>query len=154
MSTRREARERTLQALYARELSDDAPEHVLRTVVEPHLDEKAQRFAEKLFLRTLDHAETAEELIDRYVENWEVERLALVDRLLLRLAIGEFLGFPDIPPKVSINEALDIAKRYSTPRSAHFLNGVLDAVLKELVETNRLKKSGRGLVGMPTFTSS
>ena len=74
--------------------------------------------------------------------------MAILDRLILRMAICELCRFEDIPPKVSINEAIDIAKRYSTERSGHFVNGMLDAIVYELEQSGELRKSGRGLRGM------
>lgn len=148
MSTRREARARVLQALYASELSGDEVGHVIEHVLRPGLeDATAARFAERLLIYALDTAEDADALIARHAENWEIGRIAVLDRLLLRMAIAEFLRFEDIPPKVSINEAIELAKLYSTERSGTFINGVLDAVLKTLQEEGRIKKSGRGLVG-------
>ncbi|MDX1439839.1 MAG: transcription antitermination factor NusB [Rubricoccaceae bacterium] len=156
MSKRRQVRERVLQALYAEELSGDDGEHVIETLIRPIFGEEKgyMRFAEKLFLKSLDVRDEADELIARHIQNWELNRLALTDRLVLRMAIAEFLHFEDIPPKVTLNEALDVAKAFSTPKSGAFVNGVLDAVLGELQTNNRLKKSGRGLVGMPVSSPS
>lgn len=148
--TRREVRERVMQALYALEQGGGDPQEVLDTVLTPGLveaEEAPRRFGERLFLRALDHADEADALIRQQVTNWEVERIALVDHVLLRLAITEFLAFDDIPPKVTINEAIEIAKRYSTHKSGQFVNGVLDGVLIRLRDAGRLLKSGRGLVG-------
>ena len=78
--------------------------------------------------------------------NWEFNRLAVVDRVILRICICELLYFEDIPPKVSINEAIEIASRYSTEQSDKFVNGVLDSVLEDLKSTGKMKKSGRGLL--------
>jgi N utilization substance protein B len=148
MSKRRQVRERVLQALYAHALSGDDAEHVLDTLVRPPFAEEAAylRFAERLFLFTLDARDEADALIARHTENWELDRLALTDRLVLRMAITELLRFEDIPPKVTLNEALEVAKAFSTEKSGAFVNGVLDAVLRELRESGRLRKSGRGLV--------
>lgn len=152
MNNRRQVRERVLQALYAQELSGDEAGHVLATVVRPPFegDPTATRFAEALFIRALDVRDEADALIGRHAKNWDVGRLALMDRLVLRLAVAELLHFEDIPPKVTLNEALELAKAFSTEKSASFVNGVLDAVLRELREEGRLRKSGRGLVGMTT----
>ena len=114
-------------------------------------DQVAKEFAKKLFIRTQDMAEEADEIVTRYTKNWELSRIALIDRLLLRLAICEMLCFEDIPPKVSINEAIEVAKRYSTDRSGKFINGILDAILSEFKREGRLNKTGRGLVGMETL---
>lgn len=153
MSSRREVRERVMQALYARALGGDEVEHYIETILKPELKEnKANlRFAERLFLRTLDHTDIADEIIERHTRNWDLSRIALIDRLLLRMAICEMLTFEDIPPKVSINEAIEVAKRYSTPRSGQFINGILDAILLELQRAGKLKKTGRGLIGMESI---
>lgn len=135
-----------MQALYARELSGDDVGHVIQTLLQPKFDGATLRFAERLFLRTLDAAQEADALIEAHARNWDINRLALLDRMLLRLAITEMLHFEDIPPKVSINEAIEVAKRYSTEQSGTFINGILDAVLGELRAEGRLRKSGRGLV--------
>jgi N utilization substance protein B len=150
MSSRREARARAMQAMYAITLGGDDAQHVVTTVIEEQLGEdKAMKdFATKLFLSAMGIADEADELVSRHTKNWDLERIALIDRLLLRLAICEMLRFEDIPPKVSINEAIEVAKRYSTDNSGKFINGILDAVLLDLHREGRLKKSGRGLVGM------
>ncbi|MEL6614109.1 MAG: transcription antitermination factor NusB [Bacteroidota bacterium] len=148
MSTRRQVRERVLQALYAQEISGDTPEHVIKTLVRPPFEgEKTYvRFAEKLFTRGLDVRKEADVLLDRHVQNWELSRLALTDRLVLRMAVAELLHFEDIPPKVSINEAVDLARTFGSEKSGAFVNGVLDAILAEFRREERLNKTGRGLV--------
>ena len=152
MSNRRQVRERVLQALYAQELSRDDAEHVLDTLIRPVYENEPTylRFAERLFLRSLDARDTAEEMIARHIQNWEIGRLALTDRLVLRMAIGELMYFEDIPPKVTLNEALEVAKAFSTEKSGAFVNGVLDAILTEMKEKNLLRKTGRGLVDVPS----
>jgi transcription antitermination protein NusB len=154
MSNRREVRERVMQALYARELAEGEAQHFIDTILKPGLEEDASglQFATSLFLRTLDHTEAADEVIREHVKNWDFSRIALIDRIILRMAVCEFLAFEDIPPKVTINEAIEVAKRFSTSKSGQFINGILDAVLLDLQQTGRLKKSGRGLVGMQTIT--
>ena len=77
--------------------------------------------------------------------NWDPDRIAQLDAIILKIAIGELLYFPSIPPKVTLNEYLEIAKDYSTPKSNHFVNGVLDKLVKEFSSAQRLQKSGRGL---------
>jgi N utilization substance protein B len=76
-----------------------------------------------------------------------MDRIALIDKLLLQIGITELMYFPEIPPKVSINEVIEIAKDYSTSNSGKFINGILDAILSELKESGNLNKSGRGLIG-------
>lgn len=146
-----------MQALYAFELGSGDASHVIKTLLTPRLDDAdgTLRFAERLFLRTLDHVEETDSLISEHAENWDLARIALIDRIILRMALCEFLAFEDIPPKVTINEAIDVAKRYSTENSGKFINGILDAALLDLKERGRLKKSGRGLIGMqPISTES
>lgn len=152
MSSRREARERTMQALYAFELGGGDAQHILECVIDPHLkkDEEAREFAASLFLRTLDFSKEADEIVVKFTQNWELSRIALVDRILLRMAMCEMLRFEDIPPKVTINEAIEVAKRYSTAKSGQFINGILDAVLTDFQRSGKMKKSGRGLIGMET----
>ncbi len=144
-----------MQALYAYELGSGDVPHVIKTLLKPHLPdgEGTLRFAERLFIRTIDLAEQTDVLIAAHAENWDLARIALIDRVLLRMALCEFLAFEDIPPKVTINEAIDIAKRYSTENSGKFINGILDAALLDLQEHGRLNKSGRGLVGMQSISS-
>ncbi len=144
-----------MQALYAYELGGGEAAHVIKTLIQPSFDEDATtlRFAESLFLRTLDLADEADRLISLHADNWDIARIACIDRILLRMAICEFLTFEDIPPKVTINEVIDVAKRYSTDNSGKFINGVLDATVLELQQQERLKKSGRGLVGMQSINS-
>lgn len=138
-----------MQAVYAFSVGTDQATHVIETVIDGQMDDKEGRdFATKLFLKVLDQQEEAEKLVVDYTRNWELSRIALIDRIVLRIAIVEMLHFPDIPPKVTINEAIEVAKKYSTDRSGQFVNGILDAVLIDFRKQGRLKKSGRGLIGM------
>lgn len=148
LSKRRQVRERVLQALYAFEASGDSADHVLATLIRPAFEEDRTylRFAERLFLKSADARAEADVLIDKHIENWDLSRLARTDRLVLWMAIAELLYFEDIPPKVTLNEAVEVARAFGTDKSASFVNGVLDAVLRELRESDRMKKSGRGLV--------
>lgn len=141
-------RERVLQALYAYEASQDNAEHIIATLIRPTFEEDRTylRFAERLFLKSADSRAEADVLIDRHIENWDLNRLARTDRLVLWMAIAELLYFEDIPPKVTLNEAVEVARVFGTDKSPAFVNGVLDAVLRELRETDRLTKTGRGLV--------
>ncbi len=155
MSSRREARERTMQALYALEMCGGDPEHMIETVLRDQLgkDKEALAFATLLFIRTLEFEKEADKIVSRYTRNWELSRIALVDRILLRIGIAEMLAFEDIPPKVTINEMIEVAKGYSTEKSGQFINGILDTVLTDFQKKKRLKKRGRGLIGMETFSS-
>ncbi|MFO8099566.1 MAG: transcription antitermination factor NusB [Salinibacter sp.] len=150
MSTRREARIHVMKTLYAHEQAGDTPEHLVGTLLAPELkdDAEAFAFAESLFRTTLDTIDAADEIIQEHATNWDLPRITVVDRALLRMAVTEFLKFEEIPPKVTIDEAIEIAKTYSTPRSDRFINGVLDSILMNLEREGRLNKSGRGLIGM------
>jgi transcription antitermination protein NusB len=150
---RRHVREKTLQALYALELSDDSIDHILSHTLEKLNDDKeSYKFARTLFQKCIDAQHEIDSLIRAQVANWEFDRIALIDKLLLRMTITELLYFEDIPPKVSINESIEIAKRFSTEKSGKFINGILDAVLDRLKQENRLHKRGRGLVDTPVHT--
>ena len=141
-----------MQALYAFAVGGDEAKHVIETIINPGLvDPEIRAFSVRLFLKTLGMEGEADGMVEKYAENWELSRIALIDRILLRMAICEMIHFEDIPPKVSINEAIDIAKRYSTERSGQFINGILDAILLDLNKEGRLNKSGRGLVGLDTI---
>ncbi|RPI67458.1 MAG: transcription antitermination factor NusB [Ignavibacteriae bacterium] len=86
------------------------------------------------------------ELIDKHSKNWDVERIALLDRVLIQLAIGELVACMDIPVKVTINEVIELAKRYSTDKSGIFINGMLDAITADLKNEGLVRKTGRGLI--------
>ncbi|NUY82377.1 transcription antitermination factor NusB [Flavobacterium sp. MAH-1] len=109
-------------------------------------DEEDKEFVSQLFRKTvLNEPELAKEYIDK-TPNWDTERIAEIDTIILKMAICEFLKFPSIPIKVTINEYLEIAKEYSTPKSSIFINGILDNLVKEFQTANKLNKAGRGLL--------
>lgn len=109
-------------------------------------DEEDMDFATTLFRKTvLNELELAKEYIDK-TPNWDADRIAEIDTIILKMAICEFLKFPSVPVKVTINEYLEIAKEYSTPKSSIFINGILDNLVKEFNEEGKLKKVGRGLL--------
>ena len=149
MINRRQVRETVLKAIYALQLGKDSTQHVADTIIkkaEFSKEKELRRFAEKLFFNTVEHKEELDEVISKHIKNWEIHRLALIDRLVLKMAICEFIYFEEIPTKVSINEAIEIAKRYSTAKSGRFINGILDAALTDLNESGRINKKGRGLI--------
>jgi N utilization substance protein B len=148
MTNRRAVREAVLQALYSFEVGQNDAKDVIKDVIKPQLaeDKEGLKFAEKLFLRSLDQRETADEIITAHINNWEIGRLAMLDKQILRLALCEFLVFEDIPTKVTINEAIEIAKKYSTQKSGKFVNGILDGALAQLTKEGKIKKKGRGLI--------
>ena len=108
--------------------------------------EEDLEFIEKLFIGATHLAPEDQKLIAENTRNWEVERLPLTDRVILEMAITELITFPSIPVKVTINEYIELAKNYSTPKSRQFINGILDVISKELKAKGSLKKSGRGLM--------
>ena len=109
-------------------------------------DEDDKDFATKLFKKTLEKQNILTQEINAKTTNWDTERFASIDGVLLHMAVCEFQDFPSIPVKVTINEYLEIAKEYSTPKSSLFINGILDKIIKEYKAENKYAKKGRGLV--------
>ena len=145
------AREFALQALYAFELSNNPIDQVLNDPIwDSNRDKNAMEFANKLVRVVIEKCPECDGLVRKKVANWDFKRIAVMDRLILCMAICEFLFFDDIPPKVSIDEAIEVAKKYSTENSGRFINGILDAVLLDLKKANRIHKSGRGLIDKKT----
>lgn len=143
---RRLVREKVLQILYAFEINNENLK-VLTDSLLAEVKEKSDReFGESLINKVLINKEELDKKINGRVSNWEMSRIALIDKLLLRMALCELFYFPDIPPKVTINEAIEISKEFSTAGSGKFINGILDAVLSEEKSSGRLNKTGRGLV--------
>ncbi|MFH1251963.1 MAG: transcription antitermination factor NusB [bacterium] len=142
MRERRLARETALQAIYAQELSGDTIKTVEANIIDKseELPEELKPFARGIFESTVVHKSELDQYIKAKSENWDFERIAVVDRLIIRMAICEFLYFDDIPPKVSISEAIEIAKKYSTDDSSAFVNGILDAVLHMVNEQTEKKE--------------
>jgi N utilization substance protein B len=110
-------------------------------------NEEDEEFVKILFRKAIIHQKKCSELIDKNTTNWEVERIALMDILVMQLAITEIFEFPEIPVKVTLNEYIEIAKYYCTSKSSTFVNGILDNIVKEIREEGLFNKSGRGLVG-------
>jgi transcription antitermination factor NusB len=109
-------------------------------------DNEDRDYVKDLFRRTiLNEPELAKEYVDK-TPNWDSERIAEIDTIILKMAICEFLKFPSIPVKVTLNEYLELAKEYSTPKSSLFINGILDNLVKELEANKRIVKIGRGLM--------
>lgn len=149
MINRRVVRETVLQAIYALQQSKDSVQHVADTILkkgEVGKEKDTRRFAEKLFFNTVENEEEFDEIIVNHIKNWDIQRLALIDRLVLKMALCEFIYFEDIPTKVTINEAIELVKKYSTAKSGRFVNGILDSALSELHKDGKINKKGRGLV--------
>ncbi len=104
-------------------------------------------FIKNLFRRTIGNDDELSEIIARHTENWDVERIALTDFVILKMALTELMFMPSIPVKVTLNEYIELAKNFSTPKSQAFVNGLLDKMVKSLKESGKIQKAGRGLVG-------
>lgn len=143
---RRLVREKVLQFLYAHEMNRDKLDELKSNLLIEINDESDRLFANDLINKAIIHRKELDERIVEKVTNWEMSRIAFIDRILLRIGIIELLYFPDIPPKVTINEVIEIAKMYSTSGSGKFINGILDSILNEEKIAGRLNKTGRGLV--------
>lgn len=135
MGARRKARACALQMLFQYDVARPTPDELIATYWESFgddLEEAATAFANRLVLGTIATLDQIDGLIKLRAENWRISRMAIVDRNILRLAVYEFLNEPDTPKTVVINEALEIARRFSTFEATQFINGILDAVKKDL----------------------
>lgn len=173
--TRRLAREKALQILVAHHVSgnnwEDMFQHIfyrdfylgdneenfdkiltqdeiaeIESDIPIHWHDEEINMAKDLISLTLAMRSEIDEYIVKIAENWEIERIALIDRILIEMAVVELLKFDSIPTKVSINEAIEIGKLYSTDKSGTFINGVLDKILEVLKNENKINKTGRGLI--------
>ena len=157
MGTRRKSRELTLQMLFQADMGKQTPEQVRQTFWRERGDVGAdvQSFAEDLFRVATARATEIDGLIEGHAQHWRMERMAAVDRNLMRAAVAELLGFPDTPRAVVINEALEIARKFSSPESVQFINGVLDSVGKELERgaSRQLTRRSPSRI-IPSFASS
>ncbi len=137
-----------MQMLYAHDLSGEDLDGLFFDLVQRDLaeDEAAQGFARDLAREVSLHREEINVLITDKLQRWDFARVALIDRLLIQMGITELMYFPEIPPKATINELIEIAKDYSTEESGKFINGLLHSVLTHLRDNGGLNKTGRGLV--------
>jgi transcription antitermination factor NusB len=131
MSARRKARELTLKALYAYEISGADAQQVSEDIIQSsQIKEEAKKFSQTLFEKILQNIEKIDSLIKSAVKSWEFSRIALVEKNILRIGVGELLFFSDIAPAITINEAIELAKKYGEKDSKNFINGVLDQLAK------------------------
>jgi transcription antitermination protein NusB len=144
-SKRRHVREKVLQVLYAYELTMDPIEKIKSDLLQDIKEEDSVGFANKLIETAIVNKEKYDGLITSTVKNWELDRIALIDHIIIRMCLCEFYLFEDIPPKVSINEAIELAKSYSTKNSGKFVNGILDSLLIRLKKDGEIIKKGKGL---------
>ncbi|MCX7832674.1 MAG: transcription antitermination factor NusB [Ignavibacteria bacterium] len=145
-TSRRFVRIKVLYVLYAHELSKDPITKVKRDLLTDIDDDDKLLFANELIDSVVKNQKELDDIIQPKIDNWEYDRIAVIDKLILRMALAEILYFPEIPPKVSINEAIEIAKEYSSANSGSFVNGILDSILIDLKNNNLLNKKGRGLI--------
>jgi N utilization substance protein B len=110
-------------------------------------DEDDREFAKDLFRKAIINHDELQVLVKSHSNNWDLERIAFMDILIMQLAITEFLYFPSIPTKVTMNEYIELSKFYSTEKSRNFINGILDKTLKDLKKEDKVQKAGRGLIG-------
>lgn len=131
MPSRRHARELALQALFSVEIGHRDPSEVLDEYLTPFAESDHRFFVKDLVLGTLEHAAESDRTVTPLLEGWSIERLPTIDRLLLRMGTFELRHRPETPQPVVINEAVELAKRFSTEDSGRFVNGVLSAVMRE-----------------------
>ncbi len=146
---RRHIREKIVQALYTLELRDTDISTAADWLITPEIskDTNAIRFFKQLLQAIVNNREEIDQYISKHTFNWDMSRIAIIDKNILRMAMAEILYFEDIPPKVSINEAIEIAKKFnSTDKSSKFVNGILDAIFNDLNKSGKIKKCGRGLI--------
>jgi N utilization substance protein B len=146
---RRQIREKILQALYTLELRDTDVESASHWLLSKEImdDPNAMKFFNFLIGTIVKHREEIDRYIAKHTFNWDMSRIAIIDKNILRMALAEILYCEDIPPKVSINEAIEIAKKFSsTDKSSKFVNGILDAIYNDLKAEGRIRKCGRGLI--------
>jgi transcription antitermination protein NusB len=130
---RRKSRELAMQMLFQADVGKQNPDEVRKTFwqAREEVEDDARGFAEDIFRVATARDEEIDGIIEKHSANWKLSRMPAVDRNVLRMAIAELIGFPGTPAPIVINEALEIARRYSAPESINFLNGVLDAIAKE-----------------------
>ncbi len=141
MGTRRQARELAMQALFYMDIRKDASEETLEYFCGCFCPSKKSRpFFRKLVIGVLGKKGQIDALVERFSQNWNISRMSCVDRNVMRIAIYEMLFCDDIPPKVSINEAVDIGKKFGTQESGAFINGIMDSIREALVKEGTLQK--------------
>ena len=133
---RRKSRELAMQMLFQADVGKQTPDEVRKTFwqAREEVEDEARGFTEDIFRVAVARDEEIDALIERHSANWRLARMSAVDRNVLRMAVAELLGFPSTPAPIVINEALEIARRYSAPESINFLNGVLDAISRDRVK--------------------
>ncbi|TCS84036.1 transcription antitermination factor NusB [Tepidibacillus fermentans] len=138
---RRVAREKVLQALYQIDLTKAEPNEAIHTILDENsIDELDLEFIKDRIYGILDHLDLIDQRISQYLKNWTIERLSNIDRVILRMAVYELIYKEDVPVRVSINEAIELAKTFSTNESSKFINGVLGSMVKDHPEWEKVKE--------------
>lgn len=134
MGTRRKSRELVLQMLFQADMGKQSADQVRKTfwAERKDVEDEVRGFADDLFRAADEHADQINDQIQKHAQHWKLDRMAAVDRNVLRSAVAEMLAFPKTPRPVVINEALEIARKFSSPESVNFINGVLDSVAREI----------------------
>jgi N utilization substance protein B len=129
-------------------IKEFAEEQAENQLLQPEFkDEEDREFVKTLFRKSIVNHTEFLKLIEQHTKNWDVDRVAFIDIVLMQIALAEVKEFPDIPVRVTLNEYIEIAKFYSTSRSGNFINGVLDKIVNYLIESHQIVKSGKGLKG-------
>lgn len=137
-----------MSVLYAYEITKEPLDKIKKDLLTDFDDAEKLEFAKELILKVTENVKSLDISIRKKINNWEYHRVALLDKIILRMGLAEILYFPEIPPKVTINEAIDLGKDYSTANSGKFINGVLDSILNDLKKSDKLNKKGRGLLDL------
>ena len=130
MRKRTKSREIALKVLYRIDISKESPSEVLDEVLKKEKDKDIKDFAQELILKTLENQVTLDQMITKHALHWKLDRMAIIDRNILRLTSYELIFCSNIPPKVSINEAVELAKKYGDQDSSKFVNGILDKITR------------------------
>lgn len=157
MITRRQIRAKVMQAIYAQMSSDDDPKIVFKALLGEAEEQLKEVESQKeltgdtqllhdLYFESVKNSDRYDEYIIQKAANWELDRIARVDRILMQMGICEMLNFDEIPIKVTINEYLELAKQFSTPKSSKFINGILDSLHNDFKREGKIIKRGRGLI--------
>jgi transcription antitermination protein NusB len=142
---RRKEREFALKILYANEFGDESWEIHKNSMNQNELKHETE-FSVNIINYYIKYFQEADETIIKHIKNWEYSRVAIIDKVILRIAFLELMYFPDIPPEATLNEAIELAKKYSTPKSGLFVNGVIDSIMKHQKKELKEIKKGRGRI--------
>jgi len=145
MTNRRQEREYALQLLYAHQYNPLPLTDAISDFSEA-FDHNPGEFTKEIVRRCIENENDLDDLIKDNLRSWNIDRIAVVDKLTIRMGLAELLYFPKIPPEATLNEAVELSRKFGTEKSVKFVNGMLDVLLKKLHQDGRLTKSGRGLI--------